>query len=108
MAAAQTGGIEIEEDDPVVRELDVYICNEFLGSSTHLCLLQSPLRPPWRPYDYNKIHKARYKPNARRLEMDMPLDTMSRNYSDVIEGEPELSFTVPRFLLLRCSCIQSI
>ena len=77
--------MDIDDDDPVVRELDVYICNEFAGSSTQLGLLQHPLRPPWRPYDYSKAKGMRFKPKAKRIEVDLPLDTESRNYNDVIE-----------------------
>jgi DNA-directed RNA polymerase-3 subunit RPC5 len=73
------------DDDPVVRELDVYVCNEFAGSKTQLGLLQHPLRPPWRPYEYNKAKAMRFKPQAKRVEVDFPLDTESRNYNDVIE-----------------------
>lgn len=76
---------EDPDDDPIVQELDVYICNEQVGSATQLCMLQHPLRPPWRPYQYDKIKTVRMKPEAKRLEVDMPLDTESRNYNDVIE-----------------------
>lgn len=72
-------------DDPIVQELDVYICNEQVGSATQLCLLQHPLRPSWRPYQYDKVKQVRMKPEAKRLEVDMPLDAESRNYNDVIE-----------------------
>jgi DNA-directed RNA polymerase-3 subunit RPC5 len=91
-----------EEDDPIVRELDVYICNEFLGSSTHLCLFQSPLRPPWRPYEYSAIKSVRLKSNAKRLEMDMPLETHSSNYSEIIED-----FKKVKQVTLRSSLVES-
>ncbi|KAG2482697.1 hypothetical protein HYH03_018378 [Edaphochlamys debaryana] len=77
--------MEVDDDDPVVRELDVYVCNEFAGSNTQLGLLQHPLRPPWRPYDYSKVKAMRYKQNAKRFEVDLPLETESRNYNDIIE-----------------------
>lgn len=70
-------------DDLVESELPVFVCNEFLGSATQLALLQCPLRAPWRPYDYAATF--RMKPNARRVEVEIPLDTRSRNYNDVIE-----------------------
>jgi len=74
-----------DEEDPVVRELPVYVCNEFLGSVTQLCLFQHPLRPPWRPYEYHKAKHIRMKPNTKRVEVDLPLDVESRNYNDIIE-----------------------
>ncbi|PNH04418.1 Protein phosphatase 1 regulatory subunit 7 [Tetrabaena socialis] len=84
-AAAVMDAMEVEDDDPIVRELDVYVCNEFAGSSTQLGLLQHPLRPPWRPYDYAKTKAMRFKPQAKRIEVDLPLESDSRNYNDVIE-----------------------
>lgn len=75
----------MEDDDPIVREMDVYVCNEFMGSSTQLALLQHPLRPPWRPYDYHQVAAMRMKPQAKRIEVDLPLDTESKNYNDIIE-----------------------
>jgi DNA-directed RNA polymerase-3 subunit RPC5 len=77
--------MDTDDDDPVVRELDVYICNEFAGSSTQLCLFQHPLRPPWRPYEYERARAVRFKPQAKRVEVDLPLDTRSPNYCDVVE-----------------------
>ncbi|EFJ52042.1 hypothetical protein VOLCADRAFT_87172 [Volvox carteri f. nagariensis] len=77
--------MDADDHDPIVRELDVYVCNEFAGSKTQLGLLQHPLRPPWRPYDYDKVKAMRFKPQAKRMEIDLPLDTESRNYNDIIE-----------------------
>lgn len=65
--------VDDDDDDPVVRSLDVYVCNEFLGSGSQLYLFQHPLRPPWRPYDYGNVEKVRMKPNARRVEVELPL-----------------------------------
>ncbi|GAX81299.1 hypothetical protein CEUSTIGMA_g8730.t1 [Chlamydomonas eustigma] len=74
-----------EEEDPVVQEIPVYLCNEFLGSTTQLSLFHHPLRPPWRPYDYHKVKQLRMKPKAMRVEVDVPLETESRNYNEDIE-----------------------
>lgn len=73
------GGVKEEEEDPVVREMSVFLCSDAAGSS--LALLSHPLRPPWRPYEYGKVKSLRMKPAARRLEVDLPLDTASSNYS---------------------------
>ncbi len=76
----------VDEDvDPVVLSLPVYVCNDFLGSTTQLTLLQQPLRPPWRPYEYDKVKQMRIKPVSRKMELDMPLEPGSKNYNDCIE-----------------------
>ncbi|KAK9820135.1 hypothetical protein WJX72_006476 [[Myrmecia] bisecta] len=73
--------VEIEPEDRVVRELDIYSCNGQLGDSTQLYLFQYPLRPQWRPYDVEKCDKVRVKPVARRVQMEVPLDTTGPNYA---------------------------
>lgn len=74
-----------DDDDEVVRELDVHVCNDFAAYGTQLCLMQHPLRPPWRPYDYDSVQAVRIKPRAKRIEVDLPLDTRSANYCDEVE-----------------------
>ena len=57
-----------DEDDPVILELPVFACNDLLlQSNTSLSLFHSPLRPPWRPYEYGKT--MRMKPKAMKLEV---------------------------------------
>eukprot|EP00877_Chromochloris_zofingiensis_P004012 jgi/Chrzof1/13611/Cz08g04040.t1 len=73
--------MDIEPTDKVVRELDVYVCQDISALKTQLCLLQQPLRPNWRPYDMHKASKARFKPQAKRFELDIPLEKDSRNYT---------------------------
>jgi hypothetical protein len=64
------------EQDTVVRTIDVYLCNQHQNEhNPAICLLGQPLRPPWRPYEYSMVKDMRFKPNARRLEVDVPLDT---------------------------------
>jgi len=81
--AACNAPLDDEELDVIVRELDVYMCNEPTG--LQMCLLAHPLRPPWRPNEYGSHCTARIKPAARRLEVDVPLDT-SINYNKDEEG----------------------
>lgn len=70
----------LDPDDVVERELDVFLLNNDLAKlETQLAVLQYPLRPPWRPYD--PATAARYKRQARRLELDVPIDTTSENYN---------------------------
>ncbi|KAF5830835.1 DNA-directed RNA polymerase III subunit Rpc5, partial [Dunaliella salina] len=71
--------MEDDEEDVIVRELDVYVSSDTAGAQ--LGLLSCPLRPPWRKYPYEDLEAVRMKPNAKRLEMDVPLDTTSANYA---------------------------
>lgn len=84
-AAAPWDGSDDDEDDVVVREIDVYMCNDFNSSGTQLALLQHPLRPPWRPYEYHKVKSVRVKPLGKRLEVNVPLETRSINYNPSAE-----------------------
>ncbi|MEW5305904.1 MAG: hypothetical protein WDW36_008415, partial [Sanguina aurantia] len=84
-AAAAGCGSDDEGEDVVVREIDVYMCNDFNTSGTQLALLQHPLRPPWRPYEYHKVKSVRVKPKGRRLEVTVPLETRSVNYNTSAE-----------------------
>jgi DNA-directed RNA polymerase-3 subunit RPC5 len=68
-----------DPDDKLVQEFDVYLCNDHKAGGTQLCVLQQPLRPTWRPYDFDETQKARIKPNAMRFEVDIPLDTREDN-----------------------------
>ncbi len=51
-----------EDEDCVIRELDVYLCND-----VELYLLQFPLKPCY--IDTPEIYTARFKPKAKLLEM---------------------------------------
>lgn len=73
--------MEIPKDDVVVDELDVYVSSDLQLSGTILSLMSQPLRPSWRPYDLDKITKMQYKPNAKRLEAEIPLDTEASTYN---------------------------
>jgi hypothetical protein len=73
----QQGG-DIDDDDVVVRTIDVVLCNQH---HVNVCLLGQPLRAPWRPYDYKRVREVRYKPKTRRMEMDVGLNTHSANYN---------------------------
>jgi DNA-directed RNA polymerase-3 subunit RPC5 len=44
-------------------------------------LLQQPLRGTWRPYDIASASAARLRPKARRLELELPLETRGPNYN---------------------------
>jgi hypothetical protein len=76
-----TAGEEAEEEeDEVVKIVDVYLSQE---AAPNLYLLQYPLRPTWRPYDRENITEVRYKPKARKLEFEFALsENEIRNYYD--------------------------
>jgi DNA-directed RNA polymerase-3 subunit RPC5 len=63
--------MDTDVDDPVVREIDV-----FLSPALHqnLFLLQYPLRPSWRPYNTSTYGDIRVKPNQKQLTLSMKLD----------------------------------
>lgn len=55
-----------DDDDEVIRELDVYVTD----SSLDLFLLQFPLRPIYAEPPH--IQAARFKPNHKRIEIEIP------------------------------------
>ena len=73
---------DVDEEDEVVRELDVYVCNGLLGSSTSLYLFQYPLRAPWRPYGGDKeTDRVCIKPGVKKVEMEIPVESIPENHS---------------------------
>lgn len=59
-----------EEEDEIAFEVDVSVASKL---DFPLTLIQSPLRPPWRPYDYegDMMKEVRVKPNVGIMEFDM-------------------------------------
>ncbi|KAF8068184.1 Polr3e [Scenedesmus sp. PABB004] len=75
------------DDDEVVAELDVVVSNELAEHAMQLVMLQQPLRPTWRPYETEHPDAAaRFKPQARRLELSLPLDTSADTYGVPPDG----------------------
>lgn len=76
-------------EDRIVRELDVYLCSSVqLAAGTQTVLLQSPLRPHWRPYQNpGGFTDVKYKPKVKKLQASFPLDTRSANYNDAMDSE---------------------
>jgi len=66
--------MEEDQDDPVVKEIDVYVTNKL---SQMLCLMQFPLRPAWRLLDPSHVSGIRLKvlKSGPRFEMDCALPT---------------------------------
>ncbi|KAJ1259585.1 hypothetical protein BS78_10G167500 [Paspalum vaginatum] len=70
-----------EEEDFVVREIDVYFNPKPFDDDTKLYIMQYPLRPCWRPYDLNEIcEEVRVKPLSSEVEVDLSINTQSENY----------------------------
>ncbi|WVZ94090.1 hypothetical protein U9M48_040027, partial [Paspalum notatum var. saurae] len=79
--AAATAAVEEEEEDFVVREIDVYFNPKPFDDDTKLYIMQYPLRPCWRPYDLNEIcEEVRVKPSSSEVEVDLSINTQSENY----------------------------
>ncbi|XP_042443771.1 DNA-directed RNA polymerase III subunit RPC5-like isoform X2 [Zingiber officinale] len=78
---------EVEEEDPVVREIDVFCSPAPLDVDSYLYILQYVLRPSWRPYELNeRCEKVRVKPTKSKIEIDLSLDIDSENYDQDVSG----------------------
>jgi DNA-directed RNA polymerase-3 subunit RPC5 len=77
--------MDLDPNDRLVAELDVEVCNDLQQLKSNLVLLQQPLRPAWRPYNVPSNTTARFKPNAKRLELQQPLDPKCANYNEGVE-----------------------
>ncbi|GFN78523.1 DNA-directed RNA polymerase iii subunit rpc5 [Plakobranchus ocellatus] len=66
------------EDDPVIDEIDVFLSKSL---SENLYLMQYPLRPKHMGYSHLDHISARVKPQQKRVEIELALDTRSKNYS---------------------------
>ncbi|GAV69506.1 Sin_N domain-containing protein [Cephalotus follicularis] len=63
-----------EEEDMIVREIDVYFTPS-IDLNTQLYVLQYPLRPCWRPYELeDRCEEVRVKPASAEVEVDLALD----------------------------------
>ncbi|RLM60983.1 uncharacterized protein C2845_PM14G07830 [Panicum miliaceum] len=72
---------EDEEEDFVVREIDVYFNPKPFDDETKLYIMQYPLRPCWRPYELNEIcEEVRVKPLSSEVEVDLSVNKQSENY----------------------------
>ncbi|GFR90056.1 DNA-directed RNA polymerase III subunit RPC5 [Elysia marginata] len=69
---------EDSDDDPVTDEVDVFLSQSL---SDNLYLMQYPLRPKGMGYNHLDHLSARVKPVQKRVEIELALDTRSKNYS---------------------------
>lgn len=70
-------------EDPVVKEIDVYLSKELTDK---MYLLQYPVRPKQSNYDEVTHLSAKIKPKQQKLELEVALNTSSANY-DRSKGE---------------------
>ena len=75
--------MEEDSDDPVVKEIDVYLSKQL---EKKLYLLQYPVRPGQMTYDDTEFLAARIKPKQQKLEVEVSVNTRSSNY-DASKGE---------------------
>ncbi|KAK2426693.1 DNA-directed RNA polymerase III subunit RPC5 [Trifolium repens] len=70
---------EIDEEDTVVREIDVFF-SPSIDDETKLYIMQYPLRPSWRPYELeDNCEEIRLKPKTSEVEVDLSVDLESSN-----------------------------
>ncbi|XP_038065974.1 DNA-directed RNA polymerase III subunit RPC5-like isoform X2 [Patiria miniata] len=74
---------DMEDDDPVVDEVDVYLSKSL---AENLYLFQYPVRPSGMPYDDFEHLAARIKPKQKLVEIELGLETSNPNY-DRSRGE---------------------
>ena len=70
-----------EEDDPIVKEVPVY-----LSKSVNCYMFQYPVRPASMTYDNDKVVRARFRPDNKQVQLEVRLNTQSENY-DRSKGE---------------------
>ncbi|CAI9282594.1 unnamed protein product [Lactuca saligna] len=69
-----------DEEDHVVREIDVYF-NSSADANSKLYVLQYPLRQRWRPYELDdRCEKVRLKPGTAEVEVEMSVQVNSENF----------------------------
>ncbi|KAK1433272.1 hypothetical protein QVD17_10182 [Tagetes erecta] len=78
---------ELDEEDKVVREIDV-IFTSSVDANSKLCVLQYPLRPCWRPYKLEDIcQEVRVKPEAAEMEITMSVQVDSDNFDTDVDDD---------------------
>ncbi|KAG6472891.1 hypothetical protein ZIOFF_070369 [Zingiber officinale] len=96
---------EVEEEDPVVREIDVFYSPAPLDVDSYLYILQYVHRPSWRPYELNeRCEKVRVKPTKSKIEIDLSLDVDSENYDQDVSGPRRLEKQVENYVTFYFYC----
>lgn len=77
----QEDGMDVDGEDRVVREIDVFFTPPPMDNNIQLYVLQYPLRPCWRPYELDeRCEEVRVKPESAEVEVDLSVDNDSKNY----------------------------
>ncbi|XP_010513277.2 PREDICTED: DNA-directed RNA polymerase III subunit rpc5-like [Camelina sativa] len=85
---------EEEEEDVVVREIDVFFNPSIEANNTKLYVLQYPLRPSWRPYEMDeRCQQVRVNPSTSQVEVDLSMDIHSRNYDSEFSSMTKQTLT---------------
>ena len=66
-----------EDNDPVEREIEVYLSKQLAGN---LHLIQYPVRPAHLSYDDAEFLSAKTKPKQGKLQFELALNSHSANY----------------------------
>ncbi|KAK3121424.1 hypothetical protein QOZ80_8BG0652890 [Eleusine coracana subsp. coracana] len=92
VAAPEAEEDEDDEEDFVVREIDVYFTPKPFDDDGKLYVMQFPLKPCWRPYELNEIcEEVRVKPLSSKVEIDLNVDTQSENYDQDVSAPLRLT-----------------
>ncbi|KAL5987234.1 hypothetical protein ACLOJK_038396 [Asimina triloba] len=68
-----------DDEDAVVREIDVFF-SPLSDENTQLYVMQYPLRPCWRPYEFaDRCQEIRVNPKESKLEIDLEMNIGTDN-----------------------------
>lgn len=74
----------LEDSDPVVEELDVFLSQEY---ANNLYILQYPLRPTWRLYNWSNMGSVTFHPSINHVEMQLPSQSSQDDAPDYTSME---------------------
>ncbi|KAI3785276.1 hypothetical protein L1987_44392 [Smallanthus sonchifolius] len=78
---------EQDEEDQVVREIDVFFTTS-VDANSKLYVLQYPLRSCWRPYELeDRCEEVRVKPESAEVEIEMPIQANSENFDTDVDDD---------------------
>jgi hypothetical protein len=66
-----------DDNDPVIKEIPVILSQEL---TSQLCLLQYPLRPPWRPYEPQNLQEVYFFYEEKQSIQNCVCYFMTKNF----------------------------
>ena len=74
-----SNGVDInnDEDDPIVREIPVFVAKNL---ADNLFVFQYPVRPAQMNYDPSKVVSARFRPKKQQVQLTVALESSGANY----------------------------